>query len=189
MALPLNAGRVSGDAVFRRSRFGHIDKAQNTLRTSLMNTMTGMKFGRAAAAVLALVPVGACAKTSGDNASSSNATASSTQSDPRHSSGMTLEDFQKRQRDRLMAADTDGDGRVSKAEFLAAVKTGKGNPAKRFAKMDQNGDGMLDKSEIDAMLARRFKRIDADGNGIITTQERAAARAGKHKAALDSSDS
>ena len=96
--------------------------------------------------------------------------------------GMTLQQFQARHAKKLMAADTDGDGRVSRAEFIAAAKAGKRDPAKRFTKLDRNGDGMLDRSEIDAMLARRFKRIDSNGDGLISPKERAAAHAGKGKA-------
>jgi Ca2+-binding EF-hand superfamily protein len=90
---------------------------------------------------------------------------------------------------RMMAADTDGDGKVSKDEFIASTKPGKADPAKRFAKIDANGEGMLDRSEIDAMLARRFKTLDANGDGGVSAEERAAKRSKKGKAASDGSDS
>lgn len=88
---------------------------------------------------------------------------------------VTLSQYQQRGEARVMAADTDGDGRVSRAEFIAA-QTGHGDPAARFARMDMNGDGMLDRAEIDTMLTRRFQRMDADGNGVLSPQERAHAR-------------
>lgn len=118
----------------------------------------------------AFAPIAACA--------SPAATAKA----PDTGKSMTLQQFQARHEKKLLAADTDGDGKVSRAEFLAAAKAGKSDPAKRFAKLDRNGDGMLDRSEIDAMLARRFKRIDSNGDGVVTPQERAAAHAGKGKA-------
>lgn len=95
--------------------------------------------------------------------------------------GMTLQQFQARHDRRMLAADTDGDGRVSRAEFLAAAengkaKAGKSVPAKRFARLDRNGDGYLDKAEIDASLAKRFQRLDANGDGVLSREERAAAR-------------
>ena len=95
--------------------------------------------------------------------------------------GLTLQQFQARHDREMLAADTDGDGRVSRTEFLAAneggkAKAGKGDPAKRFAKLDRNGDGSLDKAEIDASLAKRFQRRDANGDGVLTAQERAAAK-------------
>lgn len=44
-------------------------------------------------------------------------------------------------------ADKDGDGAVSKAEFLAASE-------ERFAKMDANGDGVFSKDEAEAAKAK-----------------------------------
>jgi Ca2+-binding EF-hand superfamily protein len=116
--------------------------------------------------LLAVAPMAACASPAA----------------PVTAKGVTLQQFQARHEKKLLAADTDGDGRVSRAEFIAAAKAGKRDPAKRFAKLDRNGDGMLDRSEIDAMLTRRFKRIDSNGDGMVSPQERAAAHAGKGKA-------
>ncbi len=115
---------------------------------------------RSVAIMLAFAPIAACANPM-----------------PKAGMGdMTLQAFQQRHERKLLAADTDHDGRVSKAEFLAAAKPGKGDPAKRFARLDGNGDGFLDKAEIDAMLAKRFKRLDTNGDGVVSAQERAAAR-------------
>lgn len=133
------------------------------------------------AAMLLLVapltaPISACAKADSQTATPPGQSASA---DGAAGGGLTLAQFQQRQERRFLAADTDGDGRVSKAEFLANAKAGKGDPAKRFARLDSNGDGMLDKSEIDAMLAHRFQRMDTNGDGVLTAQERVAARPGK----------
>lgn len=95
---------------------------------------------------------------------------------PDPAGGVTLQQFVEKQEARIMAADSDGDGKVSQAEFEAAMKSGRGDPAARFARLDTNHDGMLDKGEIDAMLAMRFHRLDTNGDGILTTQERMAAR-------------
>ncbi len=46
---------------------------------------------------------------------------------------------------------------------------------------------MLDTSEIDAVLARRFKRLDANGDGVADADELVAARAKKAGAADDGS--
>ncbi len=120
---------------------------------------------------LLLLSVGACAQPAGQAGSGLRASGA----------GLTLQDFVTRNEKRLLADDTDGDGKVSKAEFLAGAKSGKGDPAKRFVKLDANGDGMLDKSEIDAMLARRFKRLDANGDGVASADERAVAHTKKDR--------
>ena len=99
-----------------------------------------------------------------------------------------MQAFIARHEKKIMADDTDGDGKVSRAEFLAAAKSGKGDPARRFAKLDQNGDGMLDKSEIDATLTRRFRHQDTNGDGLLSPDERAAAQARKMKGAGDGTD-
>jgi hypothetical protein len=92
---------------------------------------------------------------------------------------MRLQDFQTRREPRIMAADTDGDGRVSRAEFTAAATGGKGDPARRFTRLDRNGDGYVDRAEVDVMLGRRFRRLDADGDGMVTPLERATAKTTK----------
>lgn len=99
--------------------------------------------------------------------------------------GMTVEEFTARRERRMLAADTDGDGRVSRTEFLAAAVQGKGkgDPARRFAKLDRNGDGMIDRPEIAAMLAHRFARLDTDGDGSLSAAERSAARMAAKRAA------
>ncbi|MFD1951965.1 signal transduction protein [Sphingomonas arantia] len=95
---------------------------------------------------------------------------------------MTLQDFTARAERRMLAGDVDGDGRVSRAEFQSGGKSGKGgkggkgDPARRFGRLDRNGDGMVDRQEIGTVAARRFARLDADRNGSLTREERAAAR-------------
>ena len=145
-----------------------------------MNKMTSLT-PQTVALLLMLVPVGACAQPADQQTSAARRSVST-------SAGISLQDFVRRHEGKLLADDTDGDGKVSKAEFFAAAKSGKGDPAKRFARIDWNGDGMLDKSEIDAMLTRRFKRLDVNGDGVLSADERAA-HAAKGKAAEDGSDS
>jgi len=47
----------------------------------------------------------------------------------------------------LMSADTDQDGKISRAEFMA-------QSTDRFAKLDTNGDGQISGDEMKAMMAR-----------------------------------
>ncbi len=55
------------------------------------------------------------------------------------------------------------------------------DPARAFARIDTNGDGFLDKAEIDAASAERFRRMDANGDGVVTPDERMAGRGGMHR--------
>ncbi|CDX26199.1 putative signal transduction protein with EFhand domain [Mesorhizobium sp. ORS 3324] len=88
--------------------------------------------------------------------------------------GITLEKFEARREKTFMAADTDGDGKVSLAEWTAfqAQRKAKGDPAKSFARMDANKDGFVDKSELDAFLAKRFARLDKNSDGVLSADER-----------------
>lgn len=106
--------------------------------------------------------------------------ASAQETPPHGPDGMTMDQFVGRQTARLMAADTDGDGRISRAEMaaLATMGAGKGgqDPSRRFDAMDTNHDGYLDKDEIRAAFEKRFHRMDLNGDGILTPEERMAGR-------------
>jgi hypothetical protein len=89
--------------------------------------------------------------------------------------GLSLDPYLARQTSRIMAADTDGDGKISRAELAATARNGR-DPSRRFDAMDANHDGMLDASEIRAALTRRFHRLDRNGDGLLTPDERMAGR-------------
>ena len=137
-----------------------------------MNTISLMMLGRTALALAVLAPTAACAQPA-------DQTASKTHNGSTTRTGMPASAFVSKHEKKLLAGDIDGDGKVSRAEFIAAAKAGKHDPAKRFAKLDTNSDGMLDKAEIDAMLNRRFKRLDTKGDGLLSADERAAAHTRK----------
>lgn len=136
------------------------------------------------AVLMALVtPVSACAKPAPDDdahassgtrqtSAASSAGPASSASIGKAGAGLTLRQFEQRREQRIMAADADHDGKVSRAEFMAAMTGGKGDPAKRFAHLDRNGDGFIDRQEIDAAATRRFGKLDADGDGHVSRQER-----------------
>ncbi|WP_328876837.1 EF-hand domain-containing protein [Streptomyces sp. NBC_00299] len=90
------------------------------------------------------------------------------------------------------AADSDGDGRVTREEFTAAIDAGlEEDPAYidqmvRVAQAvadaaDRDGDGMLDRSELDLIYKafdvdvdfseETFRRLDRDGDGLFSTTE------------------
>ncbi|MDV3467231.1 EF-hand domain-containing protein [Stenotrophomonas sp. C3(2023)] len=80
----------------------------------------------------------------------------------------------------LQRMDTDGDGRVSEAEYLAWMLYA-------FDQLDRNGDGVLTSDELPGgkgrpitraqqrqTLVARFHRQDADGDGYLSARELAA---------------
>lgn len=76
--------------------------------------------------------------------------------------------------------DSDGDGRISQAEFVAAR-------AAAFARMDADGDGRVTAEEAQAaraaarteFMARRFAALDSDGDGMISRAEFEAGHTGR----------
>jgi hypothetical protein len=92
---------------------------------------------------------------------------------PAVKSDITLAKFQKRREKAIMAADTDGDSKISLLEWTAfqAKRNGKGDPAKSFARLDSNHDGFIDRAELDAFFAKRFARLDKNSDGILTADE------------------
>lgn len=64
-------------------------------------------------------------------------------------------------------ADTDGDGRVSRAEFIKARTA---MLEQGFARMDTDGDGMLDEKEA-AAAAEQMRQAAAGGRGDVRRRE------------------
>ncbi len=88
---------------------------------------------------------------------------------------LTLAMFQKRREKAAMAADTDGDAKVSLSEWTAllAKRGSKADPAKSFARIDSNHDNFIDRTEFDAFLAKRFAKLDINADGVLSVNERA----------------
>lgn len=96
---------------------------------------------------------------------------------------LSLAEFQTSRTAALLGRDSDGDGRLTAAEWAAREtkarsKAARRDPARMFARLDRNRDGSLDRTEIGALLARRFARLDANADGALTREERAARRKG-----------
>ena len=87
--------------------------------------------------------------------------------------------------DLLKKADKDGDGKISKEEFKAAMPQGGPNADTLFSKIDTNGDGAIDESESAAAVQKMheghgrkatdpmevFEKADTDGDGKISKSE------------------
>ncbi|MBZ9992405.1 MULTISPECIES: acid-shock protein [unclassified Mesorhizobium] len=103
----------------------------------------------------------------------STSPAAPTAPSPTGKSDISLAKFQKRREKAIMAADTDGDGKISLVEWEAfqAKRNIKGDPAKSFARIDSNHDGFIDRAELDAFFAKRFAKLDKNGDGILTADE------------------
>jgi Ca2+-binding EF-hand superfamily protein len=122
------------------------------------------------------------------------AAAAAAQATPTPAGGIAFDAWAAKARDRLMALDTDHDGRISKDEFAARAAMGgqrrggggdaangqapKYDGSRMFDRFDTNKDGFLDASEINAVLAQRFARMDANHDGVLTPDERHAMRGG-----------
>ena len=92
---------------------------------------------------------------------------------------VTVSELQAKRADSMMKADTDRDGRISKAEFAVMIqkrtaRTGqppKGDPDKAFQRMDVNGDGFITRAELDQQTAQRFAKLDTAHTGFITVDQ------------------
>ncbi|MGB0922404.1 MAG: EF-hand domain-containing protein [Alphaproteobacteria bacterium] len=81
---------------------------------------------------------------------------------------------------RRAAADKDGDGKLSKAEFLAKAQK---KAERKFARMDKNDDGFISSDEKRKRHHGKhdyFAKLDKDGDGALTKAE-IEAHKGKHK--------
>ena len=73
---------------------------------------------------------------------------------------------------RFLRWDGDGDGTITEAEMLAAAQARIAwRIAKRFARMDRNGDGRVERAEFDDRGSARFARLDTDGDGRVSQAE------------------
>ena len=91
----------------------------------------------------------------------------------------------------MARADTNGDGMISRAEFIAQadqrfarldangdgqlagdeLNGRSGGPSKRLLAADANHDGVITRAEFEAQAADRFARLDTNGDGQISPDE------------------
>ena len=86
--------------------------------------------------------------------------------------------------ERFSAADTDGDGALTQAELEAFAEAERERrmaerKARRFARMDSDGNGTISIEEFSKRSAGRFDRWDANNDGSVTVEEIEAARAAR----------
>jgi len=87
------------------------------------------------------------------------------------------EELPERIAGKLMKADADGDGAITKDELVQARQKLGGQMADRlFDRFDANKDGQLTKDELPERAAERIMKADADNDGAVTKEELQAAR-------------
>ena len=85
---------------------------------------------------------------------------------------ITPEEVEAVQTVRFLRLDTDGDRVITEAEMLAAAQARVARRiARKFARMDRNGDGSVERAEFDERGAARFARLDTDGDDRVSREE------------------
>ena len=113
---------------------------------------------------------------------------------------VSLAEFQQSHADQMMKLDTNKDGKITEAEFMArrGMKGQDGPPSPKaegqkdkdrpmrhermekkrgerqgmmFDMLDANDDGALAKTEIERMTAKRFKRMDKNSDNVLSGDE------------------
>jgi Ca2+-binding EF-hand superfamily protein len=74
--------------------------------------------------------------------------------------------------------DTNHDGQLSKAEFMAAAPPvrARETPQQLIAAMDGNKDGKISLQEYEAAPLSNFNKLDTNHDGTVSPQEMQAAR-------------
>lgn len=96
---------------------------------------------------------------------------------------ITVEDIEALRAQRFAALDADGNGSVSREEFMEHAAGRAGDRAgKMFDRLDSDGDGALSRDAIEARRGngpdaeRMISRFDSDGDGALSQEEFDAAK-------------
>ena len=94
---------------------------------------------------------------------------------------ITLEEMEGQREQHFAKIDTNGDGKLDKAEMVADAQARvEANVARMMKRFDKDGDGLLAEDELPGPKGKRaakmFERVDRDNSGGISKEEFAAAR-------------
>lgn len=106
------------------------------------------------------------------------ALASLAEADSNHDGEVSRAEFQAQRAVRFDRLDRNGDGRIAKDDLPARGAMQK-RLMERMAPFDRDRDGAVTRAEFAGGPTPAFDRIDADGNGMIDTTELARARAAR----------
>ncbi len=82
------------------------------------------------------------------------------------------EEFSNARKRRFQAIDRNRDGKLSRSELdQTNLVPGRGRAAKRFDRMDADGDGSISWEELQMRDRRIFSRVDENGDGFISKEE------------------
>ena len=91
---------------------------------------------------------------------------------------ITIADIDALRTQRFAEADTNGDGSISEAEFVAKAQADAGERAAlMFARLDaDDGDGTLSRDAVESRMGRgisdrMISRADSDGSGGVSAEE------------------
>lgn len=90
---------------------------------------------------------------------------------------ITIADIDALRTQRFAEADTNGDGSISEAEFVAKAQADAGERAAlMFARLDADGDGTLSRDALEGRVGRgisdrMISRADSDGSGGVSAEE------------------
>jgi Ca2+-binding EF-hand superfamily protein len=89
---------------------------------------------------------------------------------------ITAEDFDALKTARFAALDSNGDGDVTRDEFMAAARIDSDDRAERmFDRLDADGDGVLARDVLEGRErgpnSRMIERFDEDGDGALSEEE------------------
>jgi len=105
--------------------------------------------------------------------------------DTNNDGSVNMAEFNAAAAERFKLMDSDANGILTKDEFRSYMRARKDErKQKKFARMDTNNNGSVERSEYlaykQAKAERKYARMDKDSNGSVSKEEFASCKKGKH---------